>query len=289
MTLQLLFDLATTLTKLSMLALIYRLVSVSESRYRYLVISVIGLVSFDGIIFFILVIFQCRSVYKSSCSESHQVNTRSDRVYSPIDAYWTLSAVPQKCLNEPRHLLAAGCINTTTDFFVMVLPIPYIRRLKLPRKQQIIVISLFAGGIFVTAAGAVRTAITYIFFSDPNKDLTWNAIPIIIVTSLELFLGIVSLPQPLQTLKPGCPSVWFAHHHLSLLRSAHPSHPSSHSSPFISLASLATPPIGLQVIRSIVSQGLIPYRTEVPIRTSGSLPTRSPSTEMRNRRPWSCR
>lgn len=66
-------------------------------------------------------------------------------------------------------------------------------QLKLPRKQQVIIGSLFAGGIFVTAAGAVRTYIMFVLYSDPSKDLTWDAIPIILATTIELYLGIVSL------------------------------------------------------------------------------------------------
>lgn len=90
------------------------------------------------------------------------------------------------------HLLAAGCINTTTDFLIVILPIPYVVRLKLPRKQQIIIVSLFTGGLFVTAAGAVRTYVFHITLTDPNRDLTWNAYIIIIVSALELYIGIVS-------------------------------------------------------------------------------------------------
>lgn len=57
---QLLFDLSTSLTKLSMLSLIYRVVSVDNSRYRYVVIAVAAIVTLDGIIFFFIVTFQCR-------------------------------------------------------------------------------------------------------------------------------------------------------------------------------------------------------------------------------------
>lgn len=121
----------------------------------------------------------------------------ADGVYSPPEAYWTLSATPQACVNEVKHLLAAGCINTTTDFIILLVPIPYVRRLKLPREQQIVVGGLFAGGIFVTAAGAARTVVTFLAFSDPKGDITWNAIPVTIASALELFVGIVSsLPTP---------------------------------------------------------------------------------------------
>lgn len=113
-------------------------------------------------------------------------------VRSPPEAYWTLSAEPQACIDEVQHILAAGCINTITDFLIVLVPIPYVRRLQLPRKQQMVVVSLFAGGVFVTAAGAARTAITFATFSDPNKDLTWNSIPVGIASALELYVGIVS-------------------------------------------------------------------------------------------------
>ncbi|KAF3770175.1 hypothetical protein M406DRAFT_232296, partial [Cryphonectria parasitica EP155] len=176
---QLLFDLSTTLTKLSMLSLIYRVVSIDNSRYRYIVIAVAAFVSLDGLIFFILVTF-------------HE--------HSPVSAYWTLSIEPQMCINQPKHLLAAGCINTITDFIIVLIPIPYVRRLKLPRKQQIIVGSLFAGGVFVTAAGAVRTAVTFMSYDDPNKDLTWNSISVLIVSALELHIGIICASIP--SIKP---------------------------------------------------------------------------------------
>ncbi|KAK7703092.1 hypothetical protein SLS64_009363 [Diaporthe eres] len=171
---QLLFDVATTLTKLSMLSLIYRVVSADKSRYRYVVLALAAVVLTDGLIFFFITTFQCR----------------------PVSDYWTLSFVPQKCINEELHLLAAGCINTTTDFLIVILPIPYVVRLKLPRKQQIIIVSLFTGGLFVTAAGAVRTYVFHITLTDPTRDLTWNAYIIIIVSALELYIGIICASVP---------------------------------------------------------------------------------------------
>lgn len=54
------FDLSTNLTKLSMLALIYRIVSVKNSRYRYVVLVLAVLVALDGILFFFITTFQCR-------------------------------------------------------------------------------------------------------------------------------------------------------------------------------------------------------------------------------------
>lgn len=57
---QLMFDLSTTLTKLSMLALVWRVVSFDHGRYKYAVLVVAAIVAIDGIVFFFVAIFQCR-------------------------------------------------------------------------------------------------------------------------------------------------------------------------------------------------------------------------------------
>jgi hypothetical protein len=205
-----LFDIATSLTKLSMLSLIYRVVSVEKSRYRYVPLTLAAIVFTDSLIFLFVTMFQCRCVssclsvclffitaslsiihtYKKKKKESLLLTIGPPN--SPISDYWTISFTPQNCINEERHLLAAGCINTATDFLIVILPIPYVVRLKLPRKQQIIIVSLFTGGFLVTAAGAARTFVFHVTLTDPSRDMTWNAWLIIIVSSLELYMGIVS-------------------------------------------------------------------------------------------------
>lgn len=57
---QLLFDVATSLTKLSMLSLIYRVVSADRSRYRYVVLALAAVVFTDSLIFFFITVFQCQ-------------------------------------------------------------------------------------------------------------------------------------------------------------------------------------------------------------------------------------
>lgn len=57
---QLVFDLSTSLTKLSILALIWRLVSLNGSPYKYAVLLLATIVALDVTIFFFLTLFQCR-------------------------------------------------------------------------------------------------------------------------------------------------------------------------------------------------------------------------------------
>ena len=89
-------------------------------------------------------------------------------------------------------MLAANTINTVTDFIIVLLPIKLVMDLNLPKKQRVAVYLLLTGGFLVGIAGAVRTHFTYLLTSSPNHDITWNSYYVVLVSSVELFLGIVS-------------------------------------------------------------------------------------------------
>jgi hypothetical protein len=114
------------------------------------------------------------------------------RISRPIAAYWTFSLVPQKCIDEKTHLLFQGIINIVSDFFVVMIPIPIVLKLKLPLRQRIFVALLFGCGFVVCFAGIVRT---YYFYrlTDGYHDITWDAFPVWISSAIELYIGIVRL------------------------------------------------------------------------------------------------
>ncbi|CZR65357.1 related to L-fucose permease [Phialocephala subalpina] len=179
---EVLFGVATTLTKVSMLALIYRIMAKGASRLAKVAIGAMVLVAAQGTAFCFVVIFQCR----------------------PPSEYWTLSFKPQPdCISETKHLLAAGIVNTVTDLIVVVLPIPTVWRLKLPIQQQVIVILLFGAGFLVSCAGAVRTY--YLYKVTITWDKTWEAFPVWLSSSVELYLGIICASVPVT-------KKFFSHH-----------------------------------------------------------------------------
>jgi hypothetical protein len=99
------------------------------------------------------------SKFKLVKLERAYINRQANR---PISLYWTVSPTPQQtCINQTHHLLAAGCINTLTDFLTTLLPLPIAYNLKLPFRQAAIIFLLFAAGLLVTAAGGVRTYYTW--------------------------------------------------------------------------------------------------------------------------------
>ena len=116
-----------------------------------------------------------------------------DLIFRKPSLYWTLSWTPQTtCISERDNLLGAGIINTATDFIVVILPMPTVWKLKLPLQQQIIVMTLFSAGFVVICAGAVRTY--YLYQVTIGWDKTWTAFTAWVASSVELYVGIVSLP-----------------------------------------------------------------------------------------------
>jgi hypothetical protein len=180
---QVLFDAATTFTKLSMLTLTYRIIGSGSKMLRKATIGVMTVVAVQGTIFAFTVIFQCRYIVPPP--QQTKSNLRS-----PPSEYWTLSLTPQHCISEPANLLAAGIINTITDFLVVVLPIPTVWGLKLTGREQAILVFLFGAGFMVSIAGCVRTV--YTFKVTVSNDRTWAIFPAWLSSCVELYVGIVS-------------------------------------------------------------------------------------------------
>lgn len=51
-----------------------------------------------------------------------------------------------KCMSTYKLLYASGPINLITDLAILILPMPILTSLRLPKKQKIILIVLFATG-----------------------------------------------------------------------------------------------------------------------------------------------
>ena len=153
-----------------MLTLIHRIAAARDSRMRFFIVIFAALLVLNGLLFVFITMLQC----------------------SPVSAYWTLSFTKQKCINEEAHVLAAGVINTVTDFIIVLLPIKTVKDLKLAKKQRIAVYLLFTGGLLASVAGGVRTYFTWRLTSAPDHDITWNSYYVMLLSSVELFVGIVS-------------------------------------------------------------------------------------------------
>lgn len=119
----------------------------------------------------------------------------------PLSEYWTVSFSPQNCIDDAAHLLAAGTVNTVTDFIVVSLPVLVVFQVReLSRRQFVIINVLFAFGYLATAAGAVRTFFTWLMTTAPDFDVSWHAQLVWLSSTIELDIGIVRIfPSALAT------------------------------------------------------------------------------------------
>jgi hypothetical protein len=163
--LEVLFGIAVSCMKLSLLIMTRRIMTKGTGILRHVAAVTMFIVGCEGFIFAIVVVLTC----------------------SPVSAYWTLSATPQKCINEKAHLLAGGVINTFTDFLVFFLPLPTVLALQMPRRQHVILSILFDAGGIVCIAGIVR--IIYAYKTTSTFDRTYG---LWIASCLELYIGIAS-------------------------------------------------------------------------------------------------
>ncbi|KAF7864141.1 uncharacterized protein EAF02_010109 [Botrytis sinoallii] len=169
---QIVFTLGQTLTKCSMLALYYRILS-SGRRFKMMTIVASIIIAVQGLVFIIVTIFQCR----------------------PPSHFWLITFAPQpECIDETLHITIAGTINTVTDCIVVLFPIPRMLQLQISHRQRLIIIFLFGAGFLVCVAGAVRTYYTYVELISP--DMTWDTYYVWISGTVELYVGIIGASVP---------------------------------------------------------------------------------------------
>ncbi|OAT12111.1 hypothetical protein BDBG_07502 [Blastomyces gilchristii SLH14081] len=119
----------------------------------------------------------------------------------PISYYWTQveDAKSGRCLFHPHvFYLGNAAANVATDVLILLVPIPLIWRLQMPRTKKILVSSLFLLGTFVCVVSIVRIK----FMGDlaRAKDVTFILVNIFLWSFVEPCLGIVCACLP--TLRP---------------------------------------------------------------------------------------
>ncbi|KAI0377676.1 hypothetical protein F5Y04DRAFT_263932 [Hypomontagnella monticulosa] len=115
---------------------------------------------------------------------------------TPVDYFWTRWDGEHEghCININALLWAGGIIALVVDIWVILIPIPFIMRLKLSARKKILAALMFAFGVFVLIISIYRlTTINYFTLSqNPTLDFvktgTWGG--------LEIFVGIICACLP---------------------------------------------------------------------------------------------
>ncbi|KAK0720187.1 hypothetical protein B0H67DRAFT_662214 [Lasiosphaeris hirsuta] len=115
----------------------------------------------------------------------------------PVAAFWD-SSVKGRCLDSPTIWYVMAGVNLATDFAILIMPMPAIKSLQLPRRQKFMLIAIFGLGLFPCAISIyrVRTLHTATDTTDPF----WDNVDAATWSFLELSCGILAACLP--TLRP---------------------------------------------------------------------------------------
>ncbi|KAK1139989.1 hypothetical protein N8T08_010985 [Aspergillus melleus] len=111
----------------------------------------------------------------------------------PVHAFWDPRA-PQNCLPKSVVWCLNASIQIASDLIIVILPMPVLAQLRLPKRQKVALIVVFALGIFVCATSVVRldAVIRLINSNDPTKT---NA-PAALWSFIESNVAIISACLP---------------------------------------------------------------------------------------------
>ncbi|KAL2866196.1 uncharacterized protein BJX67DRAFT_382013 [Aspergillus lucknowensis] len=116
----------------------------------------------------------------------------------PVQSFWDQS-VPGHCISKTFLWFFNGGWNIATDLAILILPVPVLSHLKLPRRQKFGVILIFATGGFACVTSMIR--LNYLTIATHTTDPTKDNGPIATWSQIELNMGIIcSCLPPLQPL-----------------------------------------------------------------------------------------
>ncbi|GFN14950.1 uncharacterized protein AtWU_04750 [Aspergillus tubingensis] len=138
-----LYNLTLTLTKLSLIFLYRRLFP--THTYRILLILTLIFVIITGLWMVLSTLIFC----------------------IPINAFWDTS-LPHTCLPEDVVWCLNAAFQITTDLILVVLPLPILARLNLPKRQKAALLVIFALGFFVCATSIIRLTTIVRLLRDPD-------------------------------------------------------------------------------------------------------------------------
>ncbi|KUJ14828.1 uncharacterized protein LY89DRAFT_649396 [Mollisia scopiformis] len=168
------YNISQTLAKVSILLLYLRIFSVTNIRTPCY--FMLGFVTLYGIELFFSAVLMC----------------------VPAAHWWDSSHVPGTCLAEKPLWFTNVSINILTDIGIVILPMPVISTLVLPRKQKLGLYFIFALGLFVCGMSILR--LHWLIIAVRSTDPTWDNIGIANWSCIELNTAIIC--PCLTTLKP---------------------------------------------------------------------------------------
>ncbi|KAH8674315.1 hypothetical protein BX600DRAFT_433899 [Xylariales sp. PMI_506] len=103
-------------------------------------------------------------------------------------------AIPGTCINNGKFWYANAAFSITTDIIILIIPMPLVYALQIPRAQKVALVAVFTLGVFVVITSCLR--ITTINIQATTNDQTYD-IASTMWTIIEMNVAIICacLPQ----------------------------------------------------------------------------------------------
>jgi len=110
----------------------------------------------------------------------------------PFEKLWT-PAIPGHCINIKAFWTANPALNIVFDIVIFILPIPLLWGLKLPKRQRLGLVGVFALGLIVVIASILRLHTLLLMLNTPayRSDNTWSTVDSLNWSTVEIHLAIL--------------------------------------------------------------------------------------------------
>ncbi|OMP85575.1 hypothetical protein BK809_0004246 [Diplodia seriata] len=115
----------------------------------------------------------------------------------PVRRYWD-PRVPGNCRDPETYWVATSSIGIIMDFIVWLLPMPLLRRLRLPIRQKLGLTAVFALGGFVCIVSVLRLALVQMYSKEGKAEE--GGVSAIVWSTIEANVGIIC--ASLMVMKP---------------------------------------------------------------------------------------
>ncbi|KAE8350446.1 hypothetical protein BDV28DRAFT_150926 [Aspergillus coremiiformis] len=139
-----LYNLSLNLTKVSLVLLYLRLFPLKG--YRIVLVIVLIFVVISGLWMIFATLFMC----------------------IPIRGAWDPS-IPRRCIPNSILWSLNAALQITSDIIIVILPMPLLAKLQLPRRQKIALIAVFAFGVFGCAMSLARLTVLVKRIKRPDR------------------------------------------------------------------------------------------------------------------------
>lgn len=112
----------------------------------------------------------------------------------PIPFFWDRDLPAGRCTDVAALAYANSGLAVAQDALLMALPVAMLWRLNMPQRRKVLVGGMLAVGSVGLVATVVRLRTLAVF--DSLADPTWDYVPVVYWTSVELAAGIVASALP---------------------------------------------------------------------------------------------